>query len=107
MIIQQRIMKSFLISILISFFGLVSCTAQQSPEEVAKNYLKEIDHFNFEKARAFVIPNEKNLESLKNMKKFSQQMSSAEKEEYKTRRKDYAFQTDETDSTATVTATNN
>ena len=82
--------RTFTVLVLISLAS-VSCTSQQGPKGVAKSYLNAVDKFDFKTAEQYLLLNEENIKSLENMKRFSEQMTTTEKEKYSDRKIHYEF----------------
>ncbi|AYB32228.1 DUF4878 domain-containing protein [Chryseolinea soli] len=81
-------------------FALLSC-GSDSPEETVKQFLKNVDNFEYDKAEACVTDHYR--ESLDNIKKASAEWSESKKQTYKKLSKAYnVLLKEKTDSTASV-----
>jgi len=86
----------------------ISCDAQTSPKQVAKEFLSALDNLDLVRAKKMLIPNDNNLKSLENMKKFVDGMTPSQKAQYISKKKIYNYIEDKTSTAAaTIIATNN
>src|SRR5689334_17280520 len=101
-------MNRLFLLLIFSILSLSSCKNSSGPKQAAKEYLAAIDNFDYEKAKQFIIPDENNTTTLRNIKNWSDKMTTIEKDNYTADKKVYNFiEEDVTDNSAKVIATNN
>lgn len=97
-----------LILFVLSFVLFTSCKTEYQPKEVVEKFLYSVDHFKYDDAEKLLVKNSENLTAIENIKKFSENKTELEKQNYLNDKKIYRFEeNDKTDSTATIIAINN